>query len=136
MFRHPCYHCSWVLIHGCFVTWWLQSNTIAYGSVDKALEGLHHSGGTRLYKRTFEALVRFKWKSLEKGFQLNFVDKMKKLREEATRAKLLTLCNVENFKQKMQQILAHSGIMGNWVTDYMRDINNFSQGQQHIEIKI
>ena len=61
---------------------------------------------------------------------------MKKLREEATRTKLLTLCNVENFKQKMQQILAHSGIMGNWVTDYMRDINNFSQGQQHIEIKI
>ena len=81
--------------------------------------------GTRLHKQTFEALVRFKCKSLEKDFRLNFISKVKKLREETTHANLLVLCIDENFMQIKQQILAHSGAMDKWVTDYIRDGSKF-----------
>ena len=50
-------------------------------------------------------------KSLKKDFQLNFISKVKKLREKTTHANLLALCNDENFMQIKQQILAHSGTM-------------------------
>ena len=86
-----------------FRGWWVKSKIIADGSVDKALEGRNYSRGTRLHKQTFEALVRFKCESLEKDFQLNFISRVKKLREETTHANLLALCNDENFKQIKQQ---------------------------------
>ena len=79
--------------------WLVKSKIIADGSVDKALEGRHYSRGMRLHKQTFETLVRFKCKSLEKDFQLNFISKVRKLREETTHANLLALCNNENFMQ-------------------------------------
>ena len=79
--------------------WLVKSKIIADGSVDKALEGRHYSRGMRLHKQIFETLVRFKCKSLEKDFQLNFISKVRKLREETTHANLLTLCNNENFMQ-------------------------------------
>ena len=79
--------------------------------------------GTRLHKQTFEALVRFKLKSLEKDFQLNFISKVEKLRKERMHANLLALCNDENFKQIKQQILTYSGTMGKWVTNYIRDVS-------------
>lgn len=41
--------------------WWVKSKIIAEGFVDKALEGKHYSRGSRLYKQTFEALVRYKF---------------------------------------------------------------------------
>ena len=78
-----------------------------------------------LHKQTLGALFRFKCKSLEEDFQLNFISKVKKLREETTHANLLSLCNGENFKQVKQQILAHSGTMGGWITDYIRDVTKF-----------
>ena len=105
--------------------WWLKSKIVADGSVDKALEGRHYSRGTRLHKQTFEALVHFKCKSLAKDFKLNFISKVKKLREKTTHANLLVLCTDENFMQIKQQILAHSGTMGKWVTDYIRDVSKF-----------
>ena len=52
---------------------WVKSKIIADGSLNKILEGRHYSRGTRLHKQIFEALVRFKCKSLEKYFQLNFI---------------------------------------------------------------
>ena len=79
--------------------WLVKSKIIADGSVDKALEGRHYSRGMRLHKQIFETLVRFKCKSLEKDFQLNFISKVRKLREETTHANLLALCNNENFMQ-------------------------------------
>ena len=79
--------------------WWVKSKIIADGSVDKALEGRHYSRGMRLRKQTFETLVRFKCKSLEKDFQLNLISKVRKLTEEPTHANLLALCNNENFMQ-------------------------------------
>ena len=50
---------------------------------------------------------------------------MKKLREVTTHGNLLALYNDENFKQINQRILAHSGTMGKWVTDYIRDVSKF-----------
>ena len=50
---------------------------------------------------------------------------MKKLREETTHTNLLAFFNDENFKQIKQQILAHSGTMGKWVTDYISGVSKF-----------
>ena len=105
--------------------WWVKSKIIADRSVDKALERRHYSKGKRLQKQTFEALVCFKCKSLQKDFQLNFISKVKKLREETAHGNLLALCNDKDFKQIKQQILAHSETMGKWVTDYIRDVSKF-----------
>ena len=71
--------------------WWVKSEIIVYGSIDKAVEGQHYSRGTRLHEQTFEVPVHFKYKSLEKNFQLNFISKVKKLREETTHGNLLAL---------------------------------------------
>ena len=101
------------------------SQIIVDGFVGKALKERHYSGGTQLYKQTFEAFIRFKCKSLGKDFQLDFISKMKKLREETTLTNLLAVCNDENFKQIKQPIFDHSGIMGKWVTDSIRDVINF-----------
>ena len=79
----------------------------------------------RLHKQTFGALVRFKCKSLEKDFHLNFISKVKKLREKPTHAILLALCSNENFEQIKQQMLGHSRTMGKWVTDYIRGVSKF-----------
>ena len=52
----------------CLRGWWVKSKIIADGSSDNVLEGGHYSRGTRLNKQIFEALVGFKWKSLENDF--------------------------------------------------------------------
>ena len=78
--------------------WWVKSEIIADEPVDKTLEQWHYSRGTWLHKQTYEALVRFKCKSLEEGFQLIFTSKKKKVREETTHANLLALCNDEDFQ--------------------------------------
>ena len=75
-----------------------RRDTIQEERERKARGTRHYSRGTRLHKQTFEALVRFKRKSLEKDFQLNFTSKVKELREETTHANLLAFCNDENFK--------------------------------------
>ena len=108
-------------LRGC----WVKSNILADGSVDKAFEGQLYSRGTRLHKQTFEALFHFKFKSFEKDFQLNFISKVKKLGEESTHRNLPGFYNDEDIKQIKQQILAHSGTMGKWVTDYIRDVSKF-----------
>ena len=77
--------------------WWVKSKIIADGSIDKALERRHYSRGMLLHKQTFEALFRFKHKLLEKESRLNFISKVKKLREETMYANLPSLCNDENF---------------------------------------
>ena len=70
------------------------------------------------------AFVRFKCKSLDKDFQLSFINKVKKPRKETTHGILLVSCNDENLQIK-QQILAHSGTMDKWVTDKMHDVSKF-----------
>ena len=78
--------------------WWVKSKIIGNGSVDNTLKRRHYSRRIGLHKQTFEVLVCFKFKSLEKDFQMNFISKVKKLREETTYASLLALCNDKNFK--------------------------------------
>ena len=68
-----------------------MSKIIAHGPVEKALKSGHYARGTWLRKQTFKALVHFKCQSLEKDFQLNFISKVKKLREEITHANLLVV---------------------------------------------
>ena len=79
----------------------------------------------RLNKQIFEALVGFKWKSLENDFWLNFISKVKKPREEIAHGNLPALCNDEDLKQIKQQIWTYSRTMGKWVTDYIRDVSKF-----------
>ena len=50
---------------------WVRSKIVADGSVNKALEERHYSRRTQLHKETFEALVHFKCKSLEKDFEFH-----------------------------------------------------------------
>ena len=78
-----------------------------------------------MHKQAFEALVRFKCKSIEEDFHLSFKDKMKNLRDDPSRANLDALCRDENFKQVKEKILAHTGTMGKWVTEYIRDVSRF-----------
>ena len=109
----------------CLRGWWVKSKIIADGSSDNVLEGGHYSRGTRLNKQIFEALVGFKWKSLENDFWLNFISKVKKPREEIAHGNLPALCNDEDLKQIKQQIWTYSRTMGKWVTDYIRDVSKF-----------
>ena len=62
----------------------------------------------RLCKQTFEALVLFKCKSLEKNVQMNSISKVKKRMKETTHASLLALCNNENVKHIKHQVLVNS----------------------------
>ena len=100
--------------------WWVKSKITAHGSVDKAVEGWHYSRGTRLHKQTFEAIVHFKCKSLQKDFQLNFIGKVKKQHMET-----YWLFEMRETLSKQRNQLAHSGTMGKWVTNYIRDVSDF-----------
>ena len=62
---------------------------------------------------------------IEERFATEFHLQSEELREETTHGNLLALCNDENFKQIKQQILANSGTMGQWITDYLRDVSKF-----------
>ena len=105
--------------------WWVKSKIIADGSVDKALEGRHYSRGTRLHKQAFEALLRFKCNTIEKDFDPDFVGLIKKLRENPTHANLVALCSHEKFRLVKENIMAYTGTMGEWISEYIRDVSKF-----------
>ena len=58
-------------------------------------------------------------------FSIEFHQQIKETKRRNNTRKLLALCNDENFKQIKQEILAHSGTMGKWVTDYIRNVSKF-----------
>ena len=51
--------------------WWVDTNVVAVGSVDKAAEGKHYCHSTRLYKPYFEAFVRFRIMEILKNLTLD-----------------------------------------------------------------
>ena len=69
---------------------------------------------------------------MEKDFLLNFIIKVKKIREDTTHANLLAVCNDDNFKQIKQKTLVRSGTMGKWGRDYIHDVSNLELVGKHM----
>ena len=90
-----------------------------------ALEGRHYSRGTRLHKQTMEALLCFKSKKLEESYAEDFVLQLKNLRDNTTHVNLLAVCKDSNFQTIQRQLLDHSGTMGTWIVEYIRDVSCF-----------
>ena len=105
--------------------WWVKSKVIAEGSVDKALEGRHYSRGIRIHKQSIEAILRFKIRMIEENYPAEFLTKLMKLRKDTTYENMLSVCNDNNILGIKNKLLDHSGTLGSWVTDYLRDISAF-----------
>eukprot|EP00794_Sanderia_malayensis_P001133 gene1133-489_t len=104
-----------------FREWWCQSNVIAQGSVDQALEGRHYSRSLRLHKQSFEAFIRFKVS--EMVISTNLQEKLKTLQSEVSEVALKNVISDADFYLAKFEVLRSEGTMGELIVKYIKDVS-------------
>eukprot|EP00794_Sanderia_malayensis_P006502 gene6502-7247_t len=104
-----------------FREWWCQSNVIAQGSVDQALEGRHYSRSLRLHKQSFEAFIRFKVS--EMVISTNLQEKLKTLHSEVSEVALKNVISDADFYLAKFEVLRSEGTMGEIIVKYIKDVS-------------
>ena len=105
--------------------WWIDSNAIAEGSVDKAAEGKHYSRAIRLHKQSFEALLRYRFEKLRNERDIHFTLKkdLEQLIKMPSFETLETVINNEYFEEVLNDLLYTNGPQSYQFVSYIKDVS-------------
>ena len=105
--------------------WWIDSNAISEGSVDKAAEGKHYSRAIRLHKQSFEALLRYRFEKLrnERDIHVTLKKDLEQLIKMPSFETLETVINNEYFEEVLNDLLYTNGPQSYQFVSYIKDVS-------------
>ena len=109
-----------------FKDWFIDAGTIAAGSADKAVNGMHYYRHMRLQKESFDALVQYRVDEIANvccEIDQELVEKLC-LRRDPSPQSLQAILSMEAFQRLSNEIVSPSGPQAKMTIEYLKDVSS------------
>ena len=106
--------------------WFVDSRTIAAGSVSQAFGGRHYYRLMRLHKEGFDALVQGRVEDITNKFELihpGFLSNLSELRQRPSSKALVHVTKTKEYKEIVTAVLSTTTTRSQVVVNYLKDVS-------------
>ena len=110
-----------------FKDWFIDAGTIAAGSADKAVNGMHYYRNMRLMKESFDALVQYRVDEITNAYcetDQELLENLRCLRRDPSPQSLQTILSMEAFQRLSNEIMSSSGPQAKITIEYLKVISS------------